>query len=93
MSNEIHGHKHTKDIVNRLSKIEGHVRGIKKMVEEEQSCNDVLIQFSAVIGALNKAAIVLMDDHFNSCIMDKVEDKELEAELIKFKNSFDRFIK
>lgn len=68
-----HNHKYTKDVINRLSKIEGHIRGIKKMIEEEKPCDEVLIKFSAVIGALNKSSKILIDDHFNSCIIGKID--------------------
>ena len=85
-------HEHTEDIILRLSKIEGHVRGIKKMLEEGKSCEEVLIQFSAVKAALNKASKILIEDHFNHCVMGKISDKNLEEELLEFKKALDKFI-
>lgn len=85
-------HKHFGEIVSRLSKIEGHVRGIKKMVEDGKPCDEILIQFSAVRSALSNAAKILLEDHFEHCVMGKVKDKELEIELKEFKKALDKFI-
>ena len=85
-------HEHVDDVINRLSKIEGHVRGIKKMLEESKPCDEILIQFSAVKAALSKASKILLEDHFDHCIMGKITDKELEAELVEFKKALDKFI-
>jgi DNA-binding FrmR family transcriptional regulator len=64
----IHRHKQTKAIVNRLSRIEGHIRSIKKMVQEERDCADVLIQVSAVRSAITKVGRVVLEDHLESCL-------------------------
>lgn len=48
------GHPHKKEIIDRLSRIEGHIRGIKKMLEEDRPCDEVLIQFSSVQAAISK---------------------------------------
>jgi len=85
-------HEHIEDIISRLSKIEGHVRGIKKMLEEGKPCDEVLIQFSAVKAALNKASKILLEDHFNHCVMSKVTNKNLENKLIDFKKALDKFL-
>jgi DNA-binding FrmR family transcriptional regulator len=85
-------HRHIEEIISRLSKIEGHVRGIKKMLEEGKPCDEVLIQFSAVKAALRKASIILLEDHFDNCVMGKVKDKNLEKELTEFKKALDKFI-
>jgi DNA-binding FrmR family transcriptional regulator len=65
-----HAHKHrqTKAIVNRLSRLEGHIRSIKKMVQQDRDCADVLIQISAVRSALDKVGRVVLEDHLESCL-------------------------
>ena len=85
-------HKNINDVIGRLSKIEGHIRGIKKMLEEGKPCDEVLLQFSAVRAALNKASKILLEDHFDHCVMGKVTDKNLESELTEFKKALDKFI-
>jgi DNA-binding FrmR family transcriptional regulator len=63
-----HRHKQTRAIVNRLSRIEGHIRSIKKMVEEGRDCSDVLVQLSAVRSAVDKVGRVVLEDHLESCL-------------------------
>jgi CsoR family transcriptional regulator, copper-sensing transcriptional repressor len=49
------------EVIDRLSKIEGHVKGIKKMAEEGRSCDDLLLQVSAIKGAINQVGRVLLE--------------------------------
>lgn len=82
-------HEHVEEVIKRLSRIEGHVRGIKKMLEDGQPCDQVLLQMSAVRAALNKATKILIEDHFDHCLLDKNKDKDLEKELLEFRKTFD----
>lgn len=67
---ETRGYTATKDqLVKRLKRIEGQVRGIEGMVEENRYCIDVLTQISAVQAALDKVALGLLDDHAKHCVM------------------------
>ncbi|ATW27556.1 metal-sensing transcriptional repressor [Candidatus Formimonas warabiya] len=77
-------HKKTKEVIDRLSRIEGHVHGIKNMVETGKECEDVLIQIAAVQAALRKAANIIFTDHLEHCIYDALkEDKEEVLEKLK----------
>ncbi len=67
-TDHVHQHKQTKAIINRLSRIEGHVRSIKTMVEEGRDCADVLIQLAAVRSAIEKTGRVVLEDHLESCL-------------------------
>ena len=60
-------------MLNRLSRIEGQVRGIKKMVENDVYCPDILIQVSAVNAALNSFNKVLLAEHLRSCVVDDIK--------------------
>lgn len=64
----------------RLARIEGQVRGIERMVDEEQYCIDILTQVSAIQSALRNVARGLLDDHMRSCVVDAVKDGGAEAE-------------
>lgn len=69
--------KEYKDLLNRLSRIEGQVRGIKKMVENDAYCTDILVQVSAVNAALNSFNKVLLANHIRTCVAkDLREGKE-----------------
>ncbi len=84
-TNHTHGYYENKDqVLKRLKRAEGQVRGIARMVEEDQYCIDVLTQVNAVRAALDKVAIELMRDHAKHCmthITDKIEQKAKADEL------------
>jgi DNA-binding FrmR family transcriptional regulator len=66
----VRGYTATKDqLGKRLARIEGQVRGIGRMVEDDRYCIDVLTQISAVQAALDKVALGLLDDHARTCVI------------------------
>ena len=91
-----HHHVHDEDslrrIVNRLSRIEGHIRGIKTMVQESRPCPDVLVQVAAVRGALDRVARIILDEHLTQCIGRAAEEGNIEAEIEELKAALDRFL-
>jgi CsoR family transcriptional regulator, copper-sensing transcriptional repressor len=73
------GYSATKDqLLTRLRRIEGQVRGIEGMVEQDRYCIDVLTQISAVQAALDKVALGLLDDHAAHCVMGAKGDDRRE---------------
>jgi DNA-binding FrmR family transcriptional regulator len=52
----------------RLGRVEGQIRGIRRMVEQDKPCKDILIQVSAAREALRKAALILVEDHLTRCV-------------------------
>ena len=70
MSEQTHGYAEDKEaLVRRLHRIEGQVRGIERMVEDDRYCIDVLTQIGAVQAALDKVALGLLDDHAHHCVV------------------------
>ena len=65
-------HQEYKKLINRLSRIEGQIRGIKKMVEEDSYCTDILIQVAAVNAALNSFNKELLASHIKTCVADDI---------------------
>ena len=64
-----HGYVENKDaMIKRLRRIEGQVRGLERMVEDDRYCVDILTQISAVTTALESVAFKLLDDHVNHCV-------------------------
>jgi len=61
-----------RELVNRLSRIEGQVRGVKKMVESDAYCVDILTQVSAIQAALNSFSKVLLGSHIRTCVADDI---------------------
>ena len=81
-------HEHTDEVIKRLSRIEGHIRGIKTMLEDGQSCEQILLQLSAVKAALNKATKIMLEGHYDNCVLGKNKDKAFEKELRAFRKTF-----
>ena len=72
-------------LINRLNRIEGQVRGVKKMIESDAYCTDVLIQVSAVQAALNAFNRELLANHIHSCVANDIRQGKDETidELVK----------
>jgi DNA-binding FrmR family transcriptional regulator len=91
-----HGHTHSEEslrkIINRLSRIEGHIRGVKNMVTESRPCPEVLIQIAAIRGALDRVARLILDEHLSECITRAAHEGNIEAELEELKAALDRFL-
>lgn len=86
-------HANSHDVLNRLSKIEGHVRGIVKMVEQDKPCNEILLQISAIQAAISKVGEIVLTDHIEECIVSKIEDKEIKKSIRLFKDAMSRLIR
>lgn len=71
--------KEYKDLINRLSRIEGQVRGIKKMVESDCYCVDILMQVSAAGAALNAFSKVLLSEHIRGCVAEDIRNGKDET--------------
>ena len=79
MATETRGYTATKDqLLARLHRIEGQVRGVERMVEDDRYCIDVLTQIAAVQAALDKVALGLLDGHARHCVIDGADAKKDE---------------
>jgi DNA-binding FrmR family transcriptional regulator len=88
----VHSEESLRSIVNRLSRIEGHIRGVKTMVQESRPCPDVLIQIAAVRGALDRVARMILDEHLTECIGRAAKEGNIEVEIEELKAALDRFL-
>ena len=68
-----------RDLLKRLNRIEGQVRGVKKMLEEDRYCVDILTQVSAINSALNSFNKVLLAEHIKSCVVEDIRAGKEEA--------------
>jgi DNA-binding FrmR family transcriptional regulator len=79
MATETRGYTATKDqLLGRLRRIEGQVRGVEGMVQDDRYCIDVLTQIAAVQAALDKVALGLLDDHARHCVIEGENAKKEE---------------
>jgi DNA-binding FrmR family transcriptional regulator len=80
-------HKKRKQVLDRLSRIEGHVRGVRKMVEEDRGCPEILQQISATKAAILKVGELVLEDHIESCLVDAVEQGSVAEYLDEVKQA------
>lgn len=81
------------ELQDRLSRIEGHVRGIKRMLAEHKSCEELLLQFSAVRSALNQATARLLENHLETCVAEGVRAGQGEKALRELKGALTQVVK
>lgn len=74
-----HTHTQTKAVLNRMSRIIGHMKSVKQMVEDGRDCSEVLIQLSAVSAAVKSVSRVILKDHMEHCIVDAIKTGDIEA--------------
>ncbi|MCR5665992.1 MAG: metal-sensing transcriptional repressor [Eubacterium sp.] len=71
---KVRSEKEYKDLMNRLSRIEGQVRGVKKMLESDTYCIDILTQMSAISSAVASFNNKLLENHIRSCVIHDIKD-------------------
>ena len=91
-----HGHPHVhenkKVVSNRLARAIGHLQRVKRMVDEDYDCSEILIQLAAVRAALESTGKVILQDHIQHCIVDAVEEGDEQA-IADLCAAIDKFIK
>jgi CsoR family transcriptional regulator, copper-sensing transcriptional repressor len=80
-----HSEKTIRDLVNRMNRIEGQVRGVKGMIEKQVYCDDILNQIASVQSALNGVSKLLLEKHMKSCVQERLQagDEDVIDELLK----------
>ena len=87
-----HVHESKKNVVNRLARAIGHLEKVKRMVEDECDCAEVLIQIAAVRAAIENTGKVILQDHIQHCIVDAVEEGDDQA-IASLCAAIDKFMK
>ncbi len=87
----VHDPKEKKRQINRLSRIIGHLEHVKKMLQNDEDCAEVLVQLSASKSALNGLGKEIINDHITHCIVHAVEDGDASA-LEEFKSAIEKFM-
>lgn len=87
-----HNHESTKAVINRLSRAIGHLESVKRMVEDDRDCSEVLIQIAAVRSAVTNIGKIILQDHINACVVNAVEtgDRKVVSDL---NIAIDKFLK
>ena len=87
-----HSHTDKKKVLDRLSRAIGHLEAIRRMVEEDRDCSEVLVQIAAVRTAVNNVGRIILLDHINHCIVHAVENGDQKA-LDDLHTAVNRFVK
>ncbi len=72
-----------KDILNRLKTIKGHIAGIEKMVEEDKTCDDILLQVVAIKASVHKVGLVIMEEHAKECLINMTDGECLDRDKVE----------
>ena len=78
-------------VVNRLKRIEGQVRGLIRMVEEDKSCEDILIQIGSAKSSLHKTGQVILEGHLHHCVLDAIREGNEDETIKKLSSALEQF--
>ena len=78
-------------VTMRLKRIEGQVRGLIKMVDEDKSCEEILIQISSVKAALHKTGQVILEGHLQHCVLDGIREGKEDETIRKLSSAIEQF--
>lgn len=81
------------DLLPRLRRIEGQVRGISRMVEQRRYCIDIIQQITAVRKALDQVSLKIMNGHINTCVSDAIHRRDGKAKIEELMHTITRFVK
>jgi len=85
--------EHKSDLLQRLRKIEGQVRGVQSMIEQDRYCVEVLTQLAAVRAALNRVSMGIIESHTRGCVADAVRDDKSEEKIAELVEVLLRYLK
>ena len=74
-----HPYEMKEKMINRMKRIEGQIRGISRMIEDDVYCDDILHQFMAVESAINGVKTTLLEAHMRSCVVNQIQDGQIEV--------------
>lgn len=82
-----------KRLITRLRKVEGQVKGLQRMVEEEKYCVDILTQIAAARAALNKIGLIIFEDHIRGCVAETIDSEGRDEKISELVDIAFRFLK
>jgi len=85
-------HKKSKEVLERLAKVEGHIRGVAKMVQEDRDCPAILLQIAAVQSALSKVSQMVLEDHIETCVTKAIREGHGEEAIQELREAIARLL-
>jgi DNA-binding FrmR family transcriptional regulator len=80
-----------KKVLNRMNYLIGHLKGVKKMIENDEYCIDIILQNEAVISAIKKVNEMILENHLNTCVAEAIKNKNEKERRKKIKELLDLF--
>ncbi|WP_420842740.1 metal-sensitive transcriptional regulator [Fervidibacillus albus] len=87
-----HSEATKKNLINRLNRIEGQIRGVKGLIEKDTYCDDVLNQIASIQSALNGVSKILLEGHLKTCVVERIQDGDMDV-LDEFLGTIQRVMK
>ncbi|MCB5934630.1 metal-sensitive transcriptional regulator [Caldibacillus thermoamylovorans] len=87
-----HSEQTKKNLVTRLNRIEGQIRGVKGLIEKDTYCDDVLTQIAAIQSALNGVSKILLEGHLKNCVVERIQEGDMDV-LDEFLTTIQRVMK
>lgn len=81
------------DLQNRLHCLEGHIRGIERMLDDQATCEELIVQTSAVRAALNQINIRIIEGHFSACMLGYAKGGEAQVAIVQFRGALAQVLK
>ncbi len=88
-----HPHHDVEKLCKRINRIEGQLGGIRKMLESDKPCDEIIIQLNSAKSALQKISQIILEDHLDHCVLDAIEDGEGEAQIDSLKRALSQYTK
>lgn len=90
--NHHHSQKHIKSISNRINRSIGHMQAVKRMVEDDRDCSEILIQLAAIKAEVNNTAKAILKEHLAHCVIHAIEDENMQS-IEELNKAIDMFMK
>lgn len=74
-----HSPETKKNLINRLNRIEGQIRGVKGLIEKDTYCDDIITQISAIQAALNGVSKILLEGHLKNCVVERIQEGDMDV--------------
>ncbi len=88
-----HPHHDTEKLCQRLNRVEGQLGGIRKMLENDKPCDEIIIQLNAAKAALQKVSQIILEDHLDHCVIDALRDGKSEVQIDSLKRALSQYTK
>lgn len=88
-----HQHHDVKKLCQRISRIEGQLGGIRKMLENDKPCDEIIIQLNSAKAALQKISQIVLEDHLDHCVLDALREGKGEVQIESLKRALSQYTK